>query len=88
MRCMQWPPIFASNIIGPSFPSSSPKGGKKISGLGEKLCAATFCCFVAKDARVGENSREEFARWRRYGENADECRSFKSGARGESGLFD
>ncbi|GKD01553.1 hypothetical protein Tco_1171827 [Tanacetum coccineum] len=38
MRCMQWPPISASMIIGPSVPSSSPRSGKKISGLGEKLC--------------------------------------------------
>nr|GEU88257.1 hypothetical protein [Tanacetum cinerariifolium] len=36
-RCMQWPPISASIIIGPFIPSSSPKGGKNISGLGEKL---------------------------------------------------
>ncbi|GKD25997.1 hypothetical protein Tco_1232211 [Tanacetum coccineum] len=47
MRCMKWPPIFASMIIGPSVPSSSPKGGNKISGSGEKLCVifclATFC---------------------------------------------
>ncbi|GJV97564.1 hypothetical protein Tco_1549141 [Tanacetum coccineum] len=42
MRCMQWPPISASIIIGPSIPSSSPKGGKEISGLGEKLCVI-FC---------------------------------------------
>ncbi|GKE66960.1 hypothetical protein Tco_1521121, partial [Tanacetum coccineum] len=37
MRCMQWPHISASMIIGPSVPSSSPRGGKRISGLGEKL---------------------------------------------------
>ncbi|GJW49711.1 hypothetical protein Tco_0091062, partial [Tanacetum coccineum] len=36
--CMQWPPISASMIIGPSVPSSSPRSGKKISDLGEKLC--------------------------------------------------
>ncbi|GKA65144.1 hypothetical protein Tco_0764851, partial [Tanacetum coccineum] len=38
MRCMQWPPISASMIIGPFVPSSSPKGGKRIYGLEEKLC--------------------------------------------------
>ncbi|GKF00802.1 hypothetical protein Tco_0027725 [Tanacetum coccineum] len=38
MRCMQWPPISASMIIGPSVPSYSPKGGKRISVLREKLC--------------------------------------------------
>nr|GFA72378.1 hypothetical protein [Tanacetum cinerariifolium] len=38
MRCMQWPPISASMIIGPSVPSSSPRDGKRIYGLGEKLC--------------------------------------------------
>ncbi|GJR45817.1 hypothetical protein Tco_1313920 [Tanacetum coccineum] len=30
MRCMQWPHISASMIIGPSVPSSSPRGGKRI----------------------------------------------------------
>nr|GEX84731.1 nonaspanin [Tanacetum cinerariifolium] len=38
MRCMQWPLIFASMIIGPSVPSSSSRGRKRISVLGEKLC--------------------------------------------------
>ncbi|GJW61665.1 hypothetical protein Tco_0111000 [Tanacetum coccineum] len=46
MRCMQWPPISASMIIGPSVPSSSSRGGKKIYVLGEKLyvifCLATL----------------------------------------------
>ncbi|GJW48500.1 hypothetical protein Tco_0080146 [Tanacetum coccineum] len=46
IRCTQWPLISASMIIGPSVPSSSPRGRKKISGLGEKLCVilciATF----------------------------------------------
>ncbi|GKA65502.1 hypothetical protein Tco_0765209 [Tanacetum coccineum] len=46
MRCIQWPPFSASIIIRPSIPSSSPRGGKEISGLGEKLyeilCLATL----------------------------------------------
>ncbi|GJV37379.1 hypothetical protein Tco_1409856 [Tanacetum coccineum] len=42
MRCMQWPPISDSMIIGPSVPSSSSRGGKRISVLGEKLCVI-FC---------------------------------------------
>ncbi|GJV80585.1 hypothetical protein Tco_1516455 [Tanacetum coccineum] len=35
---MQWPPISASMIIGPSVPSSSPRGRKRISGFEDKLC--------------------------------------------------
>nr|GEV68449.1 hypothetical protein [Tanacetum cinerariifolium] len=31
MRCMQWPPNSASMIIGPSVPSFSSRGGKRIS---------------------------------------------------------
>ncbi|GKB62633.1 hypothetical protein Tco_0918819 [Tanacetum coccineum] len=42
MRCMQCPPISVSMIIGPSVPSSSSRGGKDISVLGEKLCVI-FC---------------------------------------------
>nr|GEW25548.1 hypothetical protein [Tanacetum cinerariifolium] len=46
MQCIQWSLISASMIIGPSVPSSSPRGGKRISGLGEKLyvilCLATL----------------------------------------------
>ncbi|GJZ44620.1 hypothetical protein Tco_0591875 [Tanacetum coccineum] len=38
MRCTKWPPISASMIIGPSVPSSSPKGGNEISRSKEKLC--------------------------------------------------
>ncbi|GJU23140.1 hypothetical protein Tco_1156482 [Tanacetum coccineum] len=46
MRCMKCPPISASIIIGPSVPSSSPKGGNEIANSGEKLwvilCLATL----------------------------------------------
>ncbi|GKA33077.1 hypothetical protein Tco_0719444, partial [Tanacetum coccineum] len=46
MRCTKWPPIFASITIGPFIPSSSAKGGNKISGSEEKLyvilCLAIF----------------------------------------------
>nr|GEX19119.1 hypothetical protein [Tanacetum cinerariifolium] len=42
MQCMQWPLISASMIIGPSVPSSSSRGGKRISVLGEKLYVI-FC---------------------------------------------
>ncbi|GJR55837.1 hypothetical protein Tco_1406358 [Tanacetum coccineum] len=37
IRCTKCPPILASMIIGPSVPSSSPKGGKEIIVSGEKL---------------------------------------------------
>ncbi|GJY27637.1 hypothetical protein Tco_0403404 [Tanacetum coccineum] len=36
IRCTKCPPISASMIIGPSVPSSSPKGGKEIAVYGEK----------------------------------------------------
>ncbi|GJV60195.1 hypothetical protein Tco_1466295 [Tanacetum coccineum] len=36
-RCTKCPPIPASIIIGPSVPSSSPKGGKEIVVSGEKF---------------------------------------------------
>ncbi|GJZ24433.1 hypothetical protein Tco_0561892 [Tanacetum coccineum] len=46
IRCTKCPPISASIIIGPSIPSSSPKGGKEITVSGEKLwvtlCLATL----------------------------------------------
>ncbi|GJS53341.1 hypothetical protein Tco_0626703 [Tanacetum coccineum] len=46
IRCTKCPPISASMIIGPSVPSSSPKGGKEITVSGEKLwvtlCLATL----------------------------------------------
>ncbi|GKB16428.1 hypothetical protein Tco_0850351 [Tanacetum coccineum] len=46
MWCIQWPPFSASIIIRPSIPLSSPRGGKEIFGLGEKLyvilCLATL----------------------------------------------
>ncbi|GJR01438.1 hypothetical protein Tco_0524422 [Tanacetum coccineum] len=46
IRCTKCPPISASMIIGPSVPSSSPRGGKDIVVFGEKLwvtfCLATF----------------------------------------------
>ncbi|GJS56707.1 hypothetical protein Tco_0651491 [Tanacetum coccineum] len=46
IRCTKCPPILASMIIGPSIPSSSPRGGKDIVVSGEKLwvtfCLATF----------------------------------------------
>nr|GFB65826.1 reverse transcriptase domain-containing protein [Tanacetum cinerariifolium] len=37
MRCTKCPPISASMIMGPSIPSSSPKGGKEITNSEEKL---------------------------------------------------
>ncbi|GJS65674.1 hypothetical protein Tco_0680238 [Tanacetum coccineum] len=37
IRCTKCPPISASMIIGPSIPSSSPKGGKEITVSEEKL---------------------------------------------------
>ncbi|GJT02622.1 hypothetical protein Tco_0823791 [Tanacetum coccineum] len=37
IRCTKCPPISALMIIGPSVPSSSPKGGKEITVSGEKL---------------------------------------------------
>ncbi|GJV73972.1 hypothetical protein Tco_1493967 [Tanacetum coccineum] len=37
IRCTKCPPISASMIIGPSVPSSSPKGRKEITVFGEKL---------------------------------------------------
>ncbi|GJZ92587.1 hypothetical protein Tco_0664652, partial [Tanacetum coccineum] len=47
MRWMKYPLISASIIIGPSVPSSSPKGGNEITNSGEKvwviLCLATLC---------------------------------------------
>ncbi|GJV77168.1 hypothetical protein Tco_1508752 [Tanacetum coccineum] len=56
IRCMKWPHISASMIIGPSIPSSSPKGGNKIYGFGEKLCVilclATFYHGVVIGGRV------------------------------------
>ncbi|GKA59189.1 hypothetical protein Tco_0758502 [Tanacetum coccineum] len=42
IRCTKCPPISASMIIGPSVPSSSPRGGKDIVVSGEKLWV-TFC---------------------------------------------
>ncbi|GKC30737.1 hypothetical protein Tco_1038031 [Tanacetum coccineum] len=50
IRCTQWPPISASMIIGPSVPSSSPRGGNKISGLGEKLCVILCLATLSQDA--------------------------------------
>ncbi|GJS26100.1 hypothetical protein Tco_0486720 [Tanacetum coccineum] len=38
MRCMQLPPISASMIIGPSVPSSSPKGKKDLWVRRKALC--------------------------------------------------
>ncbi|GJQ89980.1 hypothetical protein Tco_0001119, partial [Tanacetum coccineum] len=47
IRCMKWPLISASMIMGPSVSSSFPNGGNEISGSREKLCMilfmATFC---------------------------------------------
>ncbi|GJZ61654.1 hypothetical protein Tco_0617791 [Tanacetum coccineum] len=37
IRCTKCPPISALMIIGPSVPSSSPKGRKEITVSGEKL---------------------------------------------------
>ncbi|GJY79937.1 hypothetical protein Tco_0492688 [Tanacetum coccineum] len=42
IQCTKCPPILASMIIGPSVPSSSPKGGKEITVSGEKLWV-TLC---------------------------------------------
>ncbi|GJX26246.1 hypothetical protein Tco_0232542 [Tanacetum coccineum] len=48
MRCMQWPPISASMIIGHYVPSYSSRGGKRISVLGEKLCAIFFLATLSQ----------------------------------------
>ncbi|GJX47772.1 hypothetical protein Tco_0272962 [Tanacetum coccineum] len=42
IRCMKCPPISASMIIGPSVPSSSPRGGKEIVASEEKLWVTFF----------------------------------------------
>ncbi|GJX59301.1 reverse transcriptase domain-containing protein, partial [Tanacetum coccineum] len=44
-----WPPISTSMIIGPSVPSSSPRGGNKISGLREKLCVILCVSTLSQD---------------------------------------
>nr|GEV80985.1 hypothetical protein [Tanacetum cinerariifolium] len=42
IRCIKWPPISASMIMGPSVPSSLPSGGNESFGSREKLCVI-FC---------------------------------------------
>ncbi|GJY17452.1 hypothetical protein Tco_0388943 [Tanacetum coccineum] len=43
-------------IIGPSVPSSSPKGGNEISRQGEKLCV--IFCLAFDELRVGDSVHE------------------------------
>ncbi|GKC24450.1 hypothetical protein Tco_1026600 [Tanacetum coccineum] len=45
IQCTKCPPITASMIIGPSVPSSSPRGGKEIVVSEEKLWV-TFCLAI------------------------------------------
>nr|GFB02685.1 hypothetical protein [Tanacetum cinerariifolium] len=57
---MQWPPISASIIIGPSVPLSSPRGGKRISGLGEKLCVILCLATLSQDRRHPKIEHNDF----------------------------
>ncbi|GJR28621.1 hypothetical protein Tco_1104853 [Tanacetum coccineum] len=61
MRCIQWPPFSASIIIRPSIPSSSPRGGKEISRLGENLYLfdqwKRFLPFVIRSCHLSPEER-------------------------------